>query len=102
LKKSIGQFVKSTNSYMEQQLILVGPMTLIQMKAPPVVRNEKPANKINPFGWEDAWGFFSILTFLIIILEMNPAKYFFLSLALLSHANPSGVTYEGVTPVHLA
>jgi hypothetical protein len=60
---------------MEQQLILVGPMTLIQMKAPPAVRNEKPANKINPFGWEDAWGFFFYFDFfLIIILEMNPAK----------------------------
>jgi hypothetical protein len=46
--------------------------------------------------------FFSILAFLIIILEMNPVKHFFPNLALLSHANPFGATYEGVTPVHLA
>jgi hypothetical protein len=42
--------------------------------------------------------FFSILTFLIIILEMNP-KRFFSNLALLSRANPSDMTYEGVAPV---
>jgi hypothetical protein len=77
LKKSIGQFVKSTNSYMEQQLILVGPMTLIQMKAPPAVRNEKPANKINPFGWEDACGFFSILTFFNYYSRNESGKIFF-------------------------
>jgi hypothetical protein len=45
--------------------------------------------------------FFSILTFLIIILEMYPMKRFFY-LVILSRANPSGVTYEGVTSVHLA
>jgi hypothetical protein len=33
---------------------------------------------------------------------MNPMKRFFPNLALLSLANPSSVTYEGVTPVHLA
>jgi hypothetical protein len=43
--------------------------------------------------------FFSILVFLIIILEM--AKYFF-NLTLLSCANPSDATYEGVATVHLA
>jgi hypothetical protein len=46
--------------------------------------------------------FFLFWPFLIIILEMNSAKCFFPNLDLLSHANPSGATYEGVTPVHLA
>jgi hypothetical protein len=45
--------------------------------------------------------FFSILVFLIIILEMNLTKHFFFKLALLSHTNPSDATDEGVTPVHL-
>jgi hypothetical protein len=47
----------------------------------------------------EAFVFFPILTFLIIILEMNPVKRFFLNLAHLSHVNPSGVTYEGVVPI---
>jgi hypothetical protein len=46
--------------------------------------------------------FFYFDLFVIIIIEMNPTKHFFPNLALLSLANPSGVTYEGVTPVHLA
>jgi hypothetical protein len=40
--------------------------------------------------------FFSILIFLIIILEIN-RKTFFLNLTLFNRVNPSGVTYEGVT-----
>jgi hypothetical protein len=32
----------------------------------------------------------------------EPRETFFPNLALLSHANPFGATYEGVTPVHLA
>jgi hypothetical protein len=46
--------------------------------------------------------FFSILTFLIIILKMNSVKRFFLNLTLLNRTNPSGVTYKRVVPVHLA
>jgi hypothetical protein len=42
-----------------------------------------------------AENFFPILAFLIIILEMNPMKYFF-NLTFLSRVNPSDVTYEGV------
>jgi hypothetical protein len=41
--------------------------------------------------------FFPILVFFLI--EMNPAKSFFLNLALLSCANPYDVTYEGVAPI---
>jgi hypothetical protein len=32
---------------------------------------------------------------------MNPVNFFFLNLSFLNHANPFGVTYKGVTPVHL-
>jgi hypothetical protein len=46
--------------------------------------------------------FFYFNLFLIIILDMNLTKYFFLNLVFLSRINPSGATYEGVTPVHLA
>jgi hypothetical protein len=46
--------------------------------------------------------FFSILSFLINIWEMNLRKSFFLNLALLSHVSPSDAIYEEVTPVHLA
>jgi hypothetical protein len=41
--------------------------------------------------------FFSILIFLIIILEIN-RKIFFLNLTIFNRVNPSRVTYEGVTP----
>jgi hypothetical protein len=38
--------------------------------------------------------FFLFWYFLIIVLEMNLAKYFFSNMLFLSRANPSGVTYE--------
>jgi hypothetical protein len=44
------------------------------------------------------WIFFSILIFLIIILEMNPVKSFLLlNLTLLSRVNSSDTTYEYLT-----
>jgi hypothetical protein len=46
--------------------------------------------------------FFSILAFFNHYSRNEPAKVFFPNLALLSHVNPSGVTYEVVAPVHLA
>jgi hypothetical protein len=43
--------------------------------------------------------FFSILAFLNHYSRNEPGKKFFPNLALLSHANPYGVTYEGVMPI---
>jgi hypothetical protein len=42
--------------------------------------------------------FFAVLNY----YSRNESKhFFFLNLSLLSHANPSDMTYEGVAPVHL-
>jgi hypothetical protein len=45
--------------------------------------------------------FFSILVFLIIILEINLVKHFF-KITILNRTNSSDATYEEVVTVHLA
>jgi hypothetical protein len=48
-----------------------------------------------------AWEFFSILTFLIKIQEIN-GQNLFLDLTFLNHASPVGATYGGVAQCALA
>jgi hypothetical protein len=45
--------------------------------------------------------FFPILTFFNQYLRNEPGQKLFLNLGLLSHVSLSGVTYEGVMPVHM-
>jgi hypothetical protein len=44
----------------------------------------------------------AILAFFNYYSRNEPSETFFQNMALLSHANPSGVTYEVVVPIHLA
>jgi hypothetical protein len=58
--------------------------------------------KVSFFLWRWISDFFSILAFFNYYFRNELGEMFFPNLDLLSHANPSGATYEGVTPVHLA
>jgi hypothetical protein len=58
--------------------------------------------KVSFFLWRWISDFFLFWPFFNYYFRNELGEMFFLNLDLLSHANPSGATYKGVAPVHLA